>query len=123
MKPAPPSPAPLIGLARNIDQPGFNRDQVARKALLYAADASMDDMTRLTAIQVCALLKDNRVLPVARELAATNAAVTLRMSAIAAIGSLGTSADRDLLNQYATASDVRLRTAASSALKRLSDGG
>ncbi len=113
----------LIGLARNIDQPGFNRDQIASKALLYATDANMDDMTRLTAIQVCALLKDDRVLPVARELAASNAAATLRMSAIAAIGSLGTSADRDLLNQYATASDVRLRTAATSALKRLSDGG
>jgi len=113
----------LIGLARNVDHPDFSRDQIARKALQYATDSAMDDMTRLTAIQVCVLLNDRGVLSVSRELAASNVLVPLRMSAIAAIGSLGDPSDRNLLSQYAAASDVRLRTAAISALKRLPDGG
>ena len=67
-------------------------------------------------------LGDVDVLPVARQIAASTAGVPLRMSAIAAEGTLGSESDRPLLEKYSASSDARLRTAAQSALGRLAKG-
>ena len=55
----------------------------------------------------------------AREVAASDAAVMLRVSAIAAIGLLGNAEDMPLLSRYERSSDTRLRTASISAIGRI----
>ena len=78
-------------------------------------------MSKITALQICAKLGNKAVLPSARRLASSRESVPLRMSAIAAVGTLGNADDQVVLEEYAKSSDVRLRKSAQSALKRLRD--
>ena len=109
----------LIVLANNMDQPDIARDAVANKALLLSEDAKCGELAKITSLQICAKLGDKKVLPTARHIASSGASVPLRMSAIAAVGTLGDESDRAMLEKYVTSTDTRLRTAAQSALKRL----
>jgi len=70
-------------------------------------------------LQICAKFNDKRALPIARKIAESAASTHLRMSAIAAVGTLGDSSDRPMLEKYASSSDARLRESAQSALNRL----
>jgi len=110
----------LIALSDNIGQPGIEKSAVTQKALDLCADPGTAAVTKTTALQICAGQGDRRVLPVAREIAESSGNTPLRMSALAAIGTLGDKSDRALLERFASSSDVRLRTAARSALGRLS---
>jgi len=109
----------LLALCTNVGQAGIERDRLAARAYELAADGQTGELTRITALQICARLGERRILPVARTLAQSARSVPLRMSAVAAVGTLGEPADRAVLEGYARSDDVRLRTAAVSALKRL----
>ncbi len=109
----------LISLKRNINAPGVSAKMITEKALALAQSPKCGEATKITAIQICANLGEKQIRETARKIAVSRESVPLRMSAIAAIGTIGVESDRPLLEKYAKSSDIRLRTAAQSALKRL----
>jgi len=109
----------LIAMRNNIGEDGFGQGEVAGAALRTSLDPECGDHAKITALQVCAELGEMRALPAARELATSAKSVPLRMSAIAAVGTLGGDSDRGMLEELSRSSDTRLRTAAKSALGRL----
>ncbi|MDY0041092.1 MAG: hypothetical protein RBS57_12340 [Desulforhabdus sp.] len=89
-------------------------------ALEIATDGKAADLSRITAIQVCARLEDRRILPHVRVLIGdSKAGVPLRVSAVGAIGLLGTPADIAPLEELVAKGDSRLAVAAQAAVKRL----
>jgi len=110
----------LIALGNLADEPGIGRRKVMDAALEIATNGKAADLSRITAVQVCARLEDRRILPFARELADDGTAgVPLRVSAVGAIGLLGTPADIAGLEALAAKGDSRLAVAAQAAVKRL----
>jgi len=109
----------LIALASNCDDSGIDTARVAERALTLGTSAECGTLAKITALQICAQLGERKVLPTARSIAGSRSAVTLRMSAIAAVGTLGDESDKPMLSKYAASTDVRLRKAARSALSRL----
>lgn len=109
----------LIALSNNAGAPGIARQDVANKALALCEDAGCCELAKTTALQICARLGDERALPIARKIAESGASVPLRMSALAAVGTLGDASDKPLLEKFASSSDVRLRKSALGALGRL----
>lgn len=109
----------LIALSDNTGTPDISKQDVADKAYELSEDAQCGELTKTTALQICARLGDKRALPVARKIAESGASVPLRMSAIAAVGTLGDASDKPMLEKYAASSDVRLRKSAQGALGRL----
>ncbi|OGV74565.1 MAG: hypothetical protein A3K19_04835 [Lentisphaerae bacterium RIFOXYB12_FULL_65_16] len=91
----------------------------AGKARALASDPKTCEPTRITALQVCALMNHGPALAVAREIASGTDSACLRVSAIAAVGQLGDASDVALLERHATSRDTRIRTAAAAALERL----
>ncbi|OGV84517.1 MAG: hypothetical protein A3K19_32770 [Lentisphaerae bacterium RIFOXYB12_FULL_65_16] len=91
----------------------------ARRACELAADAKVCEPVRVTALQVCAGLGHQPALTLAREIVNGNNGACLRMSAVAAIGTLGDASDLPCLEQLSQSPDVRLRNAATSARQRL----
>jgi HEAT repeat protein len=116
----------LIGLSRlTTRQTGFqtaseiDRARLTTAALSVAADSSHPDTARLTALQVCAELSIQEVLPTAMRLAESGASVPLRMSAVAAVGALGAGDQAAFLNRLLASEDPRIQTAARAALRQL----
>lgn len=109
----------LIALANNADGTYIKKEDVAAKALELSTSSNCGELAKITALQICAKLGEKQVLPTARSIAQSGGSVPLRMSAIAAVGTLGGESDREMLDKYAASSDVRLRKSAQSALQRL----
>jgi len=77
-------------------------------------------LSRISALQVCGKLGYADALPLALEIAADRQAhMTLRTSAIATIGDLGTAAERSKLTTLAERSPPRLQVAIDAALIRI----
>jgi hypothetical protein len=110
----------LIALRDNLGQGDIDRERLARRAYDLAADATTGEPVRVTALQVCAGLGHAPTLGLARDVVnqAANGAC-LRMSALAAIGTLGDASDLPRLDALARSADVRLRNAAIAARARL----
>ena len=109
----------LIALTHHLIESDAERHVVGKKALALAEDPQCGELAKITALQICARLGEKKALPLAREIATSRKSVPLRMSAIAAVGTLGSESDREMLEKYAASTDVRLRKSAQSALKRL----
>ena len=111
----------LIALSNNLSAPGIDPDRLAQLAVALAADPDASPGARMTAFAVCARLRVPEALPHARSAAAgtTAESVTVRMAAIAAIGTLGDHTDRELLGRLGKNVETRLRRAAHTALDRL----
>ena len=110
----------LLGMAHLCeDYAEFDKTVVGQKALQMAFDQSTDQRSRSAAFQVAGRLKCGDVLPLARSVATSGEGVALRMSALAAIGDVGTGEDVDLLQPIAIGSDSSLRMAASKAVARI----
>jgi len=102
----------LIGLQRlSIGRADFDRERLSSTALgLIRDDAA--ELTQVTALQVCAALGLTDSLPVATALAASSRSVPVRISAIGAVGTLGTDAELGLINSILAGNDDRVRPAA-----------
>lgn len=109
----------IISLRRSVEQPDIDKDKVTGRALEMVNDPRCGHLAKISALQMCAELGESGLLPAARDIADSGAGVPLRMSAIAAIGTVGGEDDRALLDKYAASRDVRLRKSARSALSRL----
>ena len=112
----------MLALYRNAVEPEV-RTETAGVAAAAAADAAISPGVRATALQVAANLGHHELLPTARGLAQDEKVpAPLRMSAIAAIGTLGDESDRAMLDTLLKGNDMRLHVAIKSALKRLGTG-
>jgi hypothetical protein len=109
----------LIALSSLVNEPDIDRAEVARKACAVALDPDAANAARISAFGVCGRLGCRECLPAARRLADQPGSASLRMSCIAAIGTLGASSDLPLLERCRKSRDIRLRTAAKSAIERL----
>ncbi len=109
----------LVMMTDFAGQPGFEKSKIADAARSLCADVRTDNGVRITALQVCARLGDRKVIPVAREIAGNSDNIPLKISAVAALGAFGEPADRELINSLASSGDIRMRTAAKAALKKI----
>jgi len=110
----------LIGLRQLAGEfPEMDGRRVAAASLALATNLSTEEGARVTAMQICAELGETKILPLARALAADGASVMLRLSAVGALGRLGTSEDATLLKSLTATGEQRIRTAAATALKRM----
>ncbi len=109
----------LIALDYNIGADGITSAYVAKRAVDFVHNPDSGSLTRTTALQIAAQFGQTSILNDARSIAVSREPVPLRMSAIAAIGMIGSEQDIAMLNQYSLSSDVRLRTAAVAALKKI----
>lgn len=112
----------LLSMKRSTDGNGLSREWVAEKAMGVADSTAYSDAERLSALAVAAKFNHPEAVALAREIAPSKRAITFRMASLAVLGTHGDASDRSLLEEYAKSSDIRLRTAASEALKRLNHG-
>jgi len=111
----------LIALADHRQDSRVDARKLAQTAARIVADPQASSAARTTALQIAAELGEKQILPTARELASSHTAERpLRLSAIAAIGALGTPDDIPLLERYAQGNDHLLSSAAKPALQKLS---
>lgn len=94
-------------------------DLLREKAIQLSADEKCNVGTRTTALQVCAELGVTEIKPIAQELARSAQVISLRISAIAALGVVGGVDSVTFLKEQASGSDTRVQPAARIALKRL----
>jgi hypothetical protein len=107
----------LLGLARlSEDYPEFEKSSIMRDAVSIAANQGADQRSRIAALQVAGRLGCVDILPVARSVVTSGAGVSFRMAAIATLGEVGKSEDKDVLRQIMTGSDPYLQKAATKAL-------
>ena len=106
------------------DVPAFlNKDTLGERAVACAQNAQAPLIDRITALQAAALFEAPGALEVAISLQASDGSepVMLQVSALAAIGTLGGSEHRALLERHRLSPDIRLRKAARSALSRIAE--
>ena len=109
----------LIGLQRlAIGRADFDRERLSSSALgLIQDDAA--ELTQITALQVCAGLGLAELLPAATALASAGRSVPVRISAIGAVGDLGTQAELELIDGILAGNDDRVRSAAMLAARKI----
>jgi hypothetical protein len=110
----------LLGMSRLSQEglPGFDQNKIADKALDLAGQYG-DELTRITAIQVCASLNIKFALPIVLGAAEQGETESVKISAIGALGSLGGSGQIPFLNTVLQGNDDRLKPPAQQALNRL----
>jgi hypothetical protein len=113
----------VIGL-NNLAKVGYSRagvdlPRIRASALELASDPFAHELSRISALQICAELDVNESLQVARHLLQESTCLPLRLSAVAAIGKLGQSADIHLLESEAHDANFLLQAASERAVKAL----
>ena len=110
----------LLGLSRvQAIDPTVDSQRVNTVALQMAADPGTGDLSRITALQVCANRQLAAVLPQALELAQNGDSISMRASAIAAVGFLGGWRDLKTLEALKKQEDPAIQPAVEGAIKRL----
>jgi hypothetical protein len=110
----------LLGMARLAkDYPEFDQKAVSKSAVNIAGNTGADSRSRIAALQVAGGSGCSDILPVARSIVTSGAAISLRMSAVAAISEVGTADDLSLLTQISGSGEPSLGKAASNALTRI----
>ena len=99
----------------------LSRETVGQLASTLALDDNCGEPARITALCVCGQLKKTEILPTVRFLAQTAETIPLQIAAIATLGDLGDSIDKEYLETLLTAGNERLHPAAKSALERLTN--
>lgn len=111
--------AALIAINSNAGQPEIDLKKLDEAAFAIVTDKKTPDYVKLTALQICAIRKDQRALSVAHEILNNSKDVPLKISAIAAIGMLGNDDDIDTVKNLSKSTDVRIRIAADNTIKKL----
>ena len=111
----------LLALSYQAGEPGWPAAaEVATKAWQVASADDARVLSRITALQVCGKLGHREALPLALQIATDSQAhMTLRTSAIATIGDLGSESERTSLASLAQHSPPRLQVAIQAALARI----
>jgi hypothetical protein len=111
----------LLGLSQlaQAHWPGLNPDQISDAALKLAGDASVGELSKITAFQVCASLNTKDAVPLVQYAAEKGQTVPVQISAIAALGALGDASQIPLLNSLIQGDNDRLRLPAQHALSQI----
>ena len=111
----------LLGLTRlSRESPeAFDPRQIGGLAEQMAGPATSNELTRITAIQVCAQLKVQDALPVIQAAVQNGQTMTVRISAIGALGGLGGAEQIPFLNSMLAGMEDRLKPAAQHALEQI----
>ena len=112
----------LLSMKRSTQGSDLSETWVAEKAMMVASSTQYTDAERLSALAVAAEFNYPDAIVLAREIVVSKRSAVFRMASLAVIGSHGDASDRPLLEKYSKSSDIRLRTAATEALKRLNHG-
>ena len=99
--------------------PEFDKEVIGAKVEDLAANDDACEAVRITSLSIAAMMGRTNALPSARMLAQTGETVTLRMAAVAALGSLGAKEDRELLASLQQDSEERIRKTAEAAVTKL----
>jgi hypothetical protein len=97
---------------------GFDQNKIADKALDLAGQNG-DELTRITAMQVCASLNVKLALPIVLGAAEQGETKSVEISAIGALGSLGGLGQIPFLNTVLQGNDDRLKLPAQQALNQI----
>jgi HEAT repeat protein len=76
---------------------------------------------RITAVQICAHLQQPNSLPLILQLIENQSNIPLSISAVGALGQLGTASEIPILEQILAGDRERLKPAAKAALKRITE--
>jgi len=110
----------LIGMKNLLGSDGMNGDlNVSEIALKIATNPEACNSARASAVQVAVELKTDGILKVARDMAQNGEDVLLRISAVSAVGKVGTNDDVKLLADLSMNGDSRISLSARRALKSL----
>jgi hypothetical protein len=109
----------LLSMKRSAGPADLPREVVAQKAMSVASSEAFGEAERLSALAVAAEFKHPEAVGLARQVAVSKRSAMFRMASLAVIGQCGDASDRPLLEKYTQSSDIRLRTAATEALKKL----
>jgi hypothetical protein len=107
----------LLALKRlSQEYPGFDQQKIASTALQMAGDESAGELSHITSLQVCAQLGVADALPLALQAAQTGETISVKLSAIGVLGSLGGNEQVPFLNSILTGAEDRLKPVAQYAL-------
>ena len=111
----------LLALKRlSQEYTGFDdQGKIAAQALQMANDNNAGELTHITAYQVCAQLGTADALPVVLQAAQDGQTISVRMSAIGALGLLGGQEQIPFLNSVLQGNEARLKLAAQHALDKI----
>jgi len=111
----------LLGLSHLSQEgwPGLDQNRIGQAALKLAGDGSVGELTKITAVQVCASLNITDALAVVLGAAQQTASEPLAISAVGALGVLGGPGQVPFLNQLLEGKDERLKPAAQQALNNI----
>jgi hypothetical protein len=110
----------LLALQRLSQEYGeFDPGKIATMALRMANDNNADELTHITAYQVCAQLGATDSLPVVLQAALNGETTSVRMSAIGALGLLGGSDQVPFLSNVLEGTEDRFKPAAQHALDQI----
>ncbi|MBN2704302.1 MAG: hypothetical protein JXR23_08835 [Pontiellaceae bacterium] len=98
----------------------FDRDMILDKASQIAANESVSNESRLTALRMSALTGgDKTTADTPRLLAQTGETMLMRSAAVVTLGETGSTEDRELLESYTLSEDRQLAGAAELALEKM----
>lgn len=110
----------LLGLAHlSGNRREFDRDRLAAAAVDLAREESTGELTRITALQVSAQLGVREMIPVLMQIAQESQSISLRISAIGALGTLRATESLDLLNTILGGPEQRLKLPAGHAVVQI----
>ncbi len=110
----------LLALKRlSQEYTNFDQGKIATTALQMATDNNAGELTHITAYQVCAQLGTTDALPVVLQAAQNGETISVRMSAIGALGWLGGPDQIPFLNRLLQGDEERLKPAAQHALAQI----
>ena len=97
----------------------FDRTRLGAEALRLAQEGGAGDLSRATAFQVCAQLGIDEALPVLERAARQARSMPLRISAVGALGVLGSAQAKPILSELQTSGETELKLPVTQALKGL----
>jgi hypothetical protein len=108
----------LLALNR-LTRSEADREEAGKAALQIAAGNGAGELARITAFQVCSQLGLAGALPALQQAAAAGETIPLRISAVAALGSLGGANEIPLLKSLRDGPEERLQPVAQHALAQI----
>lgn len=106
-------------LCHLVGRPGFDRNKIADLAYQTMIAPDCVNASKVSLLQVCGELKNDKALPLARRWAVNEKDMLLRVSSIGYLGYLGDSSDLPLLEKYRWSSDIRLQRSAAAAMVKI----
>lgn len=107
----------LCFLARHY--PEFDKQKVSEASYEALIDPECAEINKSILLNTCAVFGNRKILPIARELVVTESDLINRAAALFVLGELGDQSDLPTLTPLIKARDIRLRTPAAAAIKKI----